>query len=137
MFYAYMEEYSIITVFFKDKTNLYNMCKIKLHKTSKFVWPVYIDEFVVKWVFFFDVFINHFLKIHKSVLHKITIDVLYFLDVYEVYLWEKVAHPVGQSSRHVTGNFTCLQTHLVTQNRQASVRLHHCPQLIAFSWQLP
>ena len=28
--------------------------------------------------FFFDVFINHFLKIHSIVLHKITIDLLYF-----------------------------------------------------------
>ena len=33
--------------------------------------------FVVK-CFFFDIFINHFPKIHGSVLHKITIDILYF-----------------------------------------------------------
>ena len=28
--------------------------------------------------YFFNVFKNHFLKIHRSVLHKITIDILYF-----------------------------------------------------------
>ena len=34
-------------------------------------------------------FLPHFLKIHRSVLHKITIDLLYFWDVYDVSLWEK------------------------------------------------
>ena len=33
--------------------------------------------------FFFDVFINHFLKIHSSVLHKIT-DLLYFRNANDV-----------------------------------------------------
>ena len=33
--------------------------------------------------FFFDVCINHFQKIHKSVLHKITIDLLCFGDFYD------------------------------------------------------
>ena len=31
----------------------------------------------------------HFPKIHRSVLRKITIDLLYFWDVYDVNLWEK------------------------------------------------
>ena len=39
--------------------------------------------------FFFDVFINYLPKIHRSVLHKIAIDLLYFWDVYDVSLWEK------------------------------------------------
>ena len=41
--------------------------------------------------FFFNVFINHFQKIHRSVLHKITIVLVYFWDVYNVNLWEKWA----------------------------------------------
>ena len=32
---------------------------------------------------------THFPKIHRSVLLKITIDLLYFWDVYDVNLWEK------------------------------------------------
>ena len=40
--------------------------------------------------FFFDNFINHFQKIHKSILHKITIDLLYFWDVYYINLWENI-----------------------------------------------
>ena len=35
---------------------------------------------------FFDVLINHFPKIHRSVLRKITVDLLYFSDVYDVNL---------------------------------------------------
>ena len=31
----------------------------------------------------------HFSKIHRSILRKITIDLLYFWDVYDVSLWEK------------------------------------------------
>ena len=65
------------------------MYKIKLHKTSECLWLVYIDMFVVKWMFFFNVLINHFPKIHRSVPCKITIDLLYFRDVYDVNLWEK------------------------------------------------
>ena len=52
------------------------MYKIKLHKTSKCLWPVYIDMFVVKWMFFL-CFQNHFPKIHRNVLHKVTTDLLY------------------------------------------------------------
>ena len=48
--------------------------------------------FLVKLMFFFfDVFINHFQKIHRSAFHKITIDLLYFWDVYENSLWETLA----------------------------------------------
>ena len=44
-----------------------------------------------KSVFFFDILINHFQEIHRSVLYKITIDyLLYFWDVYDTNLWEKV-----------------------------------------------
>ena len=34
-------------------------------------------------------FINHFPKFHRSVLHKIAIDLLYFWDVYDINLWGK------------------------------------------------
>ena len=82
---------STVTVFFKYKTSLYNMNNIKLHKTSKCLWTVHIVMYVVKWmgVFFFNVFINHFPKIHRSVLCKIAIDPLYFWDIYDINLWEK------------------------------------------------
>ena len=68
------------------------MYKIKLHETSECPWPVYTDMFV--WyvevnVFFFDVFVNHFPKIHRSSLRKITRDLLYFWDVCEVNLCGK------------------------------------------------
>ena len=57
---------------------VYNMHKIKLHKTSKCL-TVSIDMFCCeKNVFFFNVFINHFPKIHRNALHKITIDLLHF-----------------------------------------------------------
>ena len=78
MFYAYMEEYKHNDCFFKDKTNLYNMYEKKLYKTLKYLWPVHIDMYFLKWMVFFDVFINHFLKIHRSFLCQITIDLLYF-----------------------------------------------------------
>ena len=51
------------------------MHKIKLHKTSKCLWPIYIDTFVVKWIFFcffLDIFINHFPKIRHSILQGIS-----------------------------------------------------------------
>ena len=67
------------------------MYKVKLQKTLKCLWHVDIDMLVVKWMFFIEVFINHFQEIHRSVLHKITIDLWYFWDVYDVNLWEKLA----------------------------------------------
>ena len=76
---------------FKDKTDLYNMYKIKLHKTSKCLWPVNIDMSVVKWMSFFEVFINHFPRIHRSVLCKITIDLFCFWHAYHV-IYEKVIY---------------------------------------------
>ena len=58
----------------------------KLHKTSKGLWPIYIDMFIVKWMIFF----WHFHKsLSENVLCKMTIDLLYFKDVYDVNLWEK------------------------------------------------
>ena len=70
------------------------MYKTKLHKTSKSLCPniyrsVCCEMNVV--VFFLEVFINHLPKIHRSVLRKITIDLLYFWDIYDVNLWEKLA----------------------------------------------
>ena len=38
---------------------------------------------------FFLCFHNHFPKIHRSALHKITIDLLYFWDVCDINLWGK------------------------------------------------
>ena len=46
--------------------------------------------FVMKCFFVFNVSINHFLNIHRSVLCRITIDLLYFWDVYDISVWEKV-----------------------------------------------
>ena len=65
VFYAYAEEYKRNDCYFKDKTNLYNMYKIKLHKTSKCLRPVYTDMFCKMNGVFFDVFIYHFPRIHK------------------------------------------------------------------------
>ena len=67
------------------------MYKIKLHKTLKCLWPIYTDMSVMKWMFFFNVFVNHFPRIHRSALLKITIDLFYFWDAYDVNLWEKLA----------------------------------------------
>ena len=79
MFYAYTEEYKHNDLFSKDTTNLYNMYKMKVYKTSKCLWPVYIDIFVVKWMGFFSTysFDGHFPRIHRSVLGKIA-DLLHF-----------------------------------------------------------
>ena len=82
---------NISILFFKDKANLCNMYKIKLHKTSKSMWPVHIHRYVCcEMNVFFNVFINHFPKISRSIFRKITIDLLYFWDVYDVNLWENV-----------------------------------------------
>ena len=78
-----------IMPFFKHKTYLYNIYQIKLHKTSICLWPVYLDMFDE--CFFSDLFINQLPKIHRSVLHKIAVDLLYFSDIYDVSLWEKLA----------------------------------------------
>ena len=87
VFYAYTEEYKHNHCFIKTKTN--NMYKIKLHKTSKCLWPIYTDMFVVKSMFFFNIFRNLFPKIHRGVLCKIAIYLLHFRDIYEVNLREK------------------------------------------------
>ena len=55
------------------------MYRIKLHKTSNRLWPIYIGMFTVKWMFFFFYFLlNHFPKTHRN-----------FWDVYDVNLQEK------------------------------------------------
>ena len=90
------------------------MFKIKLHKTSKCVWPVYSDMFIVKWMFFLDFFIffiNHFPKIHRSVLCEIAIDSLYFWDIYDN-LWE---NNFGKSTA-----YSCI-TNIFIQS-------HHCKE---------
>ena len=67
------------------------MYKVRLYKTSKCLWPVYINKHVCyEMIFFFKVFINSFLKICGSVFRKTTINLLYFWDVYDVSLWEKL-----------------------------------------------
>ena len=76
MFYAYTEEYKH-NDFFKDKTNLCNMYKIKLR---------YICCEMN--VFFSDLFINHLPKIHRSVLRKVAIDLLYF-ETFMTSIYEK------------------------------------------------
>ena len=91
MFYAYTKEYMHNDCFLitKQTFTLYkkqNFTKIQ-NVCDPYIW---ICIAVVKWTcFFFDVIINHFLKINRSVLRKITIDLLYFWDVYDFSLWEK------------------------------------------------
>ena len=87
-----------LTLWFFVKFNLYcsfsfpnvgSVLCIYLYKTSKCLWPIYYV--CCEMNDFFNVFINHFPKIHRSVLHKITIDLFYFWDTYDVNLWEKLA----------------------------------------------
>ena len=77
--------------FLKDKTNLYNMYKIKLCKTSKCLWPLYyiINNVCYEMNFFFKISINRLPKTHRSFLSKITIDLLYW-DNHDVNLLEKL-----------------------------------------------
>ena len=96
MFYACREEYKHNECFLKTKQTL-TMYKINLHKISKCLWPEYIDTFVVKLIFFFEIFTNHLPKIHRSVLHKISIDLLYFRNISDVNLWKKLAITVKLS----------------------------------------
>ena len=58
----------------------YNRKKMSVTHTYRYVCREMKD--------FFDIFINHFLKIH-NVLLKIAIDLLYFWEVYNISLWEK------------------------------------------------
>ena len=59
-------------------------------KLMKFYFDiVYINMFIVTWMGFYEVFTDHFLKIHRSAVHKITIVLLYFYNAYDVNLWEK------------------------------------------------
>ena len=91
--------------------------------------------FFVKCMFFFlDVFINHFAKIHRSFLSKITIDLLYFWDVFDFNLWEKVTCPVRWPNRHFSEILLAHRHTLVTQNCQTTVRLHHCPLSNQITW---
>ena len=73
---------------------------------------------------FYDVFINHFPKIHRSVLRKVTIDLLYIFEMFLMSIYGKklLTQLVNQT---YFGNFTCLQTPLVAQNCQASVRFSY------------
>ena len=88
MFCAYKKEYKHNDCVLETKQT----SAIKLHKTSKCLWPVYIVLFLVRWMsFFFEIFINHLPKIHRNVLRKIVIDLLYFWDVYDINLCEKLA----------------------------------------------
>ena len=89
VFYAYTEEYEHNDCFLKTKPT-FTTCKLNFRKLQC-LWPVDIHMLAVKWMFFFNVFQNNFQKIHKSVLHKIKIDLLYFWDGYDINLWEKLA----------------------------------------------
>ena len=89
MFYAYTKKYKNNGCFLKTKQT-FTICIKKLHKTSKCLWPVYIDMFVAKYMFFFYIFINLFPKIHRSSLHNVTISLLYFWDVYDIIYEEKI-----------------------------------------------
>ena len=91
VFYAYPEEYKHNDCFLKTKQT-FTICtktsgnlKMSVTRRYRYVCCEMIYDF------FPDVFINHFQKIHRSVLLKTTIDLLYFWDVYDVSLWEKLA----------------------------------------------
>ena len=85
MFYSYTEEYK-----HNRQNKPWQYVQNKTSENFKMSVTLYIDMSVMKWMFFcFNVFINHFLKIHRSALHKITIDLLYFWDVCDINLWEK------------------------------------------------
>ena len=71
-----------MAVFLKTRQN-FTICTKKIFIKLQNVCDPYMD---VKWMgLFFSVFINHFPKIHRSVLCQITIDQLY----YDANLWEK------------------------------------------------
>ena len=56
---------------------------------------VYIDMFVAEWMlFFFNVFINHFPKIHRSALRKITVDCCIFETFMAIIYEEKISGEV-------------------------------------------
>ena len=98
------------------------------------VTRLYRYVFCEMYVFFFDIFINHFAKIHRSFLSKITIDLLYFWDVFDFNLWEKVTCPVRWPNRHFSEILLAHRHTLVTQNCQTTVRLHHCPLSNQITW---
>ena len=76
-------------MFFKDKSNLYDMSKI-MSGTC-----VYRYMFVVNWmVFFLGIFIHLFLKVHKSVLRKITGSVVFLRG-----LWHQSMRQVSYHSK--------------------------------------
>ena len=54
-----------------------------------FVTPILYKYVCYEMNVFFQCFHNHLPKIHRSFLHKIKIDILYW-DVYDVNLWEKL-----------------------------------------------
>ena len=80
-----------MTVFQKQNKLLQDHVQNKTSKNFKIsVTCVYryvsceMNGFFFFFFFFFEVFINQFLKIHRSILCKIMIDLLYFSDVYGV-----------------------------------------------------
>ena len=92
VFYAYKEGYKHNDCVLKTKQSFAICAKQNFIKRQNSCDSVYIDLFVVKWMFFFsEVFINHLPKILWSVLSKITIDLSYFWNVYDINLWEKLA----------------------------------------------
>ena len=77
---------SIMTVFLKTRQT-FTICKKKIFIKLQNVCEPYMD---VKWMgLFFSVFINHFLKIHRSVLCKITINFIR-TPIYEKKIMAKV-----------------------------------------------
>ena len=89
MFNAYMEEYKHNACFLKTKQTFTICTKENVIKLQNVCNPFYR---CLLWneYFLFNVFINHFLRIHRSVLLKITIGLLYFRDIYDVNLWERL-----------------------------------------------
>ena len=59
---------------------------------SSYIYIYILYIYIYIWFFFFNVFINHFLKIHRSVLSKITIDLLYFWDACAINLSRSMAY---------------------------------------------
>ena len=83
VFYAYTGKHNDCFL----KTNLYNMYKIKLHETSKCLAGIY-SYVCCEMNVFFDFFLNHLPKTHRSVLRKITID-LFIFEMFMTSIYEK------------------------------------------------
>ena len=83
--FSHLWENQLAQLFFA-KISLQKQIFIKLQNDC----DPYIEICLLSNEFFSDNFINHFQKIHESVLHKIKTDLLYFWAIYDINLWENI-----------------------------------------------